>query len=182
MAAGADLIAHWPGAWQIGAVTAFPAGELAPWLLDDGDARAAAEAGVIAISTILREPDRPGQADFEAIHRKNLALFQKHGVRIAVGSDGAEGGAIAEARYLAELGELDNRWVLDLLAIETPRAIFPDRRIGILTEGFEASFLVLEGDPLADMDNLGRIRMRLKQGRILPGYGWVFLIMRAILH
>jgi imidazolonepropionase-like amidohydrolase len=46
----------------------------------------------------------------------------------------------------------------------TPRAIFPGRRIGALADGYEASFLALAGDPLEDLANVRRIRLRFKQG------------------
>jgi imidazolonepropionase-like amidohydrolase len=47
------------------------------------------------------------------------------------------------------------------------RAVFPGRRIGALREGYEASFLVLEGNPLANFDAVTRIRLRFKDGRPL---------------
>ena len=49
----------------------------------------------------------------------------------------------------------------------TANAIFPGRKIGKLAPGYEASFLVLDLDPLASYDNVKRIRMRVKQGEIL---------------
>jgi hypothetical protein len=49
-------------------------------------------------------------------------------------------------------------------SVTTPRAILPDRRIGRLREGYEASFLVPGGDPLADFGNTRRIVRRVKQG------------------
>jgi imidazolonepropionase-like amidohydrolase len=39
--------------------------------------------------------------------------------------------------------------------------------IGHLKEGFEASFLVLSGDPLQDFSNLQKIELRVKQGELL---------------
>ena len=45
--------------------------------------------------------------------------------------------------------------------------IFPNRRIGKLADGYEASFLVLEGNPLEEPSNLLRISLRVKQGEIL---------------
>jgi imidazolonepropionase-like amidohydrolase len=42
--------------------------------------------------------------------------------------------------------------------------IFPQRRIGLLREGYEASFLAFEGNPLDDWRNIRRIRPRFKQG------------------
>jgi imidazolonepropionase-like amidohydrolase len=47
------------------------------------------------------------------------------------------------------------------------RAIFPKRKIGLLREGYEASFLALEGNPIEDLRNLQRIKVRFKQGVLL---------------
>ena len=47
-------------------------------------------------------------------------------------------------------------------------SIFPGRRVGRLEAGDEASFLVLAGNPLADFQNVRRIRMRFKGGVLLP--------------
>jgi imidazolonepropionase-like amidohydrolase len=53
--------------------------------------------------------------------------------------------------------------------VTTPRAIFPHRKLGRLTNGFEASFLVLGGDPLSDFARSRDIVMRVKQGHpIIP--------------
>jgi imidazolonepropionase-like amidohydrolase len=48
------------------------------------------------------------------------------------------------------------------------KAVFPKRKVGRLDDGYEASFLVLRGDPLADFDNTGRIVRAMKDGRWLP--------------
>lgn len=40
----------------------------------------------------------------------------------------------------------------------------PKRKIGALKEGDEASFLALEGNPIEDFQNVGRIKLRFKQG------------------
>ena len=50
-----------------------------------------------------------------------------------------------------------------------PKTIFPERKIGHLAEGFEASFLVLEGNPLEEFDHVKDITMRFKQGVDLAG-------------
>jgi imidazolonepropionase-like amidohydrolase len=52
----------------------------------------------------------------------------------------------------------------------TAATIFPGRKIGRLEDGYEASFLVLDGDPLADFGNTGRIAMRFKEGVFLNGF------------
>jgi len=45
--------------------------------------------------------------------------------------------------------------------------IFPNRRIGRLQDGYEASFLVLAGNPLSDFSQVKNIRLRFKQGSFL---------------
>ena len=52
----------------------------------------------------------------------------------------------------------------------TPAAIFPGRKIGRFVEGYEASFLVLGGDPIDDFTQVQAIRRRVKQGVPLEGY------------
>ncbi len=167
VAAGVDLIAHLPGAWQIGVKAGFAEGNLRPWKLTDADARTAARRSVVVISTIARDPSRPDRTHFDEIHRHNLGLLIKHGVMIAIGSDQARGGAVTEARYLAGLAVLDSASVLRILVEVTPRALFPERHIGRFQEGYEASFLALDGNPLTDLGNLDRIALRSKQGVLL---------------
>jgi imidazolonepropionase-like amidohydrolase len=55
-----------------------------------------------------------------------------------------------------------------MLVETTPQAIFTSRKIGRLEEGYEASLLVLRENPLEDLERLGDVRLRMKQGRVLP--------------
>ncbi|MFX7844981.1 hypothetical protein ABTK14_22280, partial [Acinetobacter baumannii] len=50
---------------------------------------------------------------------------------------------------------------------DTPRALFPQRKLGCFQPGCEASFLLLGGDPLADLGQLDMPLLRVKQGRLL---------------
>jgi imidazolonepropionase-like amidohydrolase len=47
---------------------------------------------------------------------------------------------------------------------DTVEAIFPGRRIGRLKPDYEASFLVLSGNPLVDFFNVTGITRRVKKG------------------
>jgi hypothetical protein len=42
--------------------------------------------------------------------------------------------------------------------------IFPDRKIGKLSDGYEASFLLLDGNPITEFMNTTKIIRRYKQG------------------
>ena len=66
-------------------------------------------------------------------------------------------------------GFFDPLTLLTMWCETTPATIFPDRKIGRLQDGYEASFLVLDGNPLDDFTNTGRITLRVKQGHLLPG-------------
>ena len=71
-------------------------------------------------------------------------------------------------KFLAANGMLDNTTLLRLWSRETPRTIFPGRRLGELRAGFEANFLVFAGNPVQDLANIERIVMRVKRGLVLP--------------
>jgi imidazolonepropionase-like amidohydrolase len=71
---------------------------------------------------------------------------------------------VPEAIYLSSLGVYSNAELLRLWTEVTPQSIFPNRQIGRLARGYESSFIVLDGDPLADFSNVKRIKLRVKQG------------------
>lgn len=83
-----------------------------------------------------------------------------------IGSD-AVGDAADEAAAILETGIVDAAAVLRMWTRDTARAIFPERRIGSLEAGYEASFVALEGNPLEEWANIRRIRWRFKQGALL---------------
>jgi imidazolonepropionase-like amidohydrolase len=167
-AAGVDLIAHLPGA---GASTLR---EVARYRLDDASARLAGREGVAVITTLgwLDELRRDDPAYAETVTREivlpNLALLKRHGVPLLLGSDQFRETSLPELMLLASLRAFDSRELLRMATMDTPRAIFPGRRVGCLESGCEASLLVLDGDPLADLGNLRRISLRIKQGVVLP--------------
>jgi imidazolonepropionase-like amidohydrolase len=89
------------------------------------------------------------------------------GVALAIGSDNVTDSSILEFEYLARLGIFDNLAMLKMWSETTPQTIFPKRQIGALKEGYEASFLALEGNPLEDLQNVRKIKLRFKQGMLL---------------
>lgn len=131
--------------------------------LADADVRAAARQGTVVVTTtaLNRSPR------VRAFQVENLGLLLRHGVAIAVGSDHSET-SLDEALNLHDLRVFDNATLLRLWCEVTARTIFPARRIGRLEEGYEASFLVLGGDPVADFKHVRNIRLRIKQGVRLP--------------
>jgi imidazolonepropionase-like amidohydrolase len=166
--AGADLIAHLPG-WHVGPTAGFPDTSLSHWLIREEDAALAARRGTTVITTVSPKPfldyQRWGE-QFRRVQRENLRMLQRHGVSIAIGTDGEET-SIGELRAIQRLRVFDNAALLRMLVETTPQAIFPLRRIGKLHEGYEANLLVLGGDPLSDLEHLSDVTLRMKQGRVL---------------
>ncbi len=105
---------------------------------------------------------------FRAIHSHNLKLLAETGATLAIGSDRPRGSVVDEALHLRTLGALSDAGLFRLLAVQTPRSIFPDRRIGHLREGWEASFLVLAGDPTRDLSHIRDVRLKVKRGLVIP--------------
>lgn len=133
------------------------------------DAKLAAKRGIVVITTAalaMRSPEavraviKPGQA-------ANLKLLHENGVQLAIGSDNVPDSSVIEAEYLQRLGVFDNLTLLKMWTETTARTIFPQRKIGALKEGYEASFLALEGNPLEDWQSVRKIKLRFKQGVLL---------------
>jgi hypothetical protein len=154
--AGVDLIAHLPGGKST---------DPSPFLLADSDAVNAAAHHVAVITTVSKDGDSAmtdGLVRDQYAH--NIAVLRAHDVTLLLGCDIWNGSAATEAAALARSHVFSNLELLQLWSVTTPRAIFPDRRIGSLDDGNEASFLVLKGDPLADFANTRAIARRVKQG------------------
>ena len=130
------------------------------------DARLAAERGVRVVTTTMSHRDTSGVPDLDALHRRNIALLREKGVPILIGSDDGRI-AVGEAENLLRIGAFDARSLLKVWTVDTPRAIFPSRKLGRLAEGYEASFLVLEANPLDDFRAIRRVSQAVKEGHVL---------------
>lgn len=167
--AGVDQIAHMPG-FRGDQNTALP--DPSRYQISEADAQTAGRKGIVVVTTLAglaeyadERRDTALRTAVDRLNRANLAVLQQSGVAIAVGSDAYDDTSVGEALYLATLGVLDHAALLRSWSETTPRAIFPNRQIGRLAPGYEASFIVLAGDPLADFTNVTRIRAAVKQGQ-----------------
>jgi hypothetical protein len=152
---GVQLIAHMPGG----------RGPDSIFLLTEADAKAARQRGVSVITTVVQHED---SALLERLlktqYAHNINLLRRHGVPLLIGSDLMGGTAALEIDALARSGLFTNLELLRMWSVTTPRAIFPKRSIGELRDGYEASFLVLRADPLADIAATRAIALRVKKG------------------
>ena len=160
VAAGVDEIAHLPGSRQ-------------PEIIREADARLTAEQGVTVITTLMLSTNiaKSYPAWFEKVmtqHRSNLKRLNDAGVRIAIGSDFTfRDTSLGEALLLHDLDIFSNMELLKMWSENSPQTIFPERKIGHLKEGYEASFLVLDNNPLDDFTQVKDIKRRFKQGHWL---------------
>ena len=172
VAAGVDQVAHMPG-FRGDEHVRLP--DPAPYTITDADAREAARRGIVVVTTLggageldPAGPDSLTRRALDALHRRNLATLRRAGVRLALGSDTYSDDSRAEARYLHTLGVFSDTALVQLWSRDTPRAIFPGRAIGRLEPGDEASFLVLDCNPLVHFACTDSIRLRVKDGLLLP--------------
>jgi hypothetical protein len=94
-------------------------------------------------------------------------VLKEAGVALAVGSDRYSDTAVTEAFALESLKVFSTGELLKMWCDTSARTIFPIRRIGALREGYEASFLVLNANPIADFGAVRSIEHRFKQGEFI---------------
>ena len=97
----------------------------------------------------------------------NLEILKEADVAIAIGSDRYSETAVAEAIALDSLDVFSKGELLRMWCDTSARTIFPTRKIGVLRDGYEASFLVLNGNPIADFNWVRNIQSRFKQGEFI---------------
>jgi imidazolonepropionase-like amidohydrolase len=160
--AGVDELAHTPG-------HAFETAQgIDHYRLTPEDVQAAVRAHVKMTTTLANLPGRSNAAMVrDQVAVPNLKLLKAAGVPILVGSDEFNQDVLPEVFVLRDLGVFSNAELLNMVTRDTTRDIFPDRKLGVLAEGYEADFLVLDRDPIATLDNLRSINLRVKQGRRL---------------
>jgi imidazolonepropionase-like amidohydrolase len=105
--------------------------------------------------------------------RKSVALMRADGVVIFAGSDAQSGvfpgaGLHRELALLVESG-MTPAEVLRAATLDPARFLekTDDPLFGTIAKGKRADLLLVDGDPLADISNLARIRVVMKKGVIL---------------
>ncbi len=97
-------------------------------------------------------------------HRNLYNLMRKNGVKIIFGSDYFGKTLGVELWYLHDNKIFDNQTLLKIGVEDTPNAIFPNRKIGKLSDGYEANFITVSENPLINFETIKKINLRFKQG------------------
>ena len=167
LVAGVDEINHMPG-FRYGADTeTHPISEFE---ISEADARLAARRGTYVVTTLagsalqLAGAKRSVQ---DQLNTKNLALLLRYRVRLALGSDSYRADTLPEALYINSLHVMSNLQLINIWSSATAGTIFPLRKIGKLRDSYEASFIVLNGNPVESFSAVQRIIFEVKQGQVL---------------
>jgi imidazolonepropionase-like amidohydrolase len=168
--AKADIITHLPcyqDSSQDPASPYYDTNTADECLISPAEAERAAAQGLFAVLIVTEwAKDRPvEQVQWE---RQNTGRLRAAGVRLAIGSN-AYGSTLTEGLIAGmEKHFLPPAVLLRIATMESPSLIFPDRRVGCLDAGCEASFIAFAGNPLEDAQQLGNIILRLKEGSEPP--------------
>ncbi len=156
--AGVDEIAHMPCIEKVEQ-------------LNPSDIALAKKNGMVVVTTVSLVEKYKSHAEYDALVdnlKKMLLLLKNAGVKIAIGSDIFTDNSHKEAALLNQWGIFTNLELLKMWCENSPMTTFPNRKIGYLKEGYEASFLVLGSNPLNDMKEINQsILLKVKQGMIL---------------
>jgi imidazolonepropionase-like amidohydrolase len=155
VAAGVNQIAHMPGFWPSDEAIAQKSFDR--YRISETDARVAGKKHIQVTTTLgerlasLGDPEMKDVASaLLDVYRSNLSLLEKNKVEILIGSDQFFSNCQGEAVELVRSGLMSAQEALHAWCEITPRAIFPDRKIGKIKDGYEANLMVLAADPLTD--------------------------------
>lgn len=156
--AGVDEIAHMPCIEKVEQ-------------LDSSDIALAKKNETVVVTTVSLVEKYKDHTEYDSLVdnlKEILLLLKNAGVKIAVGSDIFTDNSYKEAALLNQWGIFTNLELLKMWCENSAMTTFPDRKIGYLKEGYEASFLVLGSNPLNDMKEINKsIILKVKQGMIL---------------
>ncbi len=170
--AGVSEINHMPGFWPTD--DAMKSGDFSRYRILARDARQAAGKHIDVVMTIgastqraLSDKDHEIGNQLLALYRENLQSLRRNGVKILMGSDQFRYSSRDEVLAIGKAGLMSNADLIKSWCEATPRAIFPNRHIGALRDGYEANMVVLEADPLEDIANIAKVRAVFKGGKKL---------------
>ncbi|HNG90635.1 MAG TPA: hypothetical protein PK858_10540, partial [Saprospiraceae bacterium] len=106
-------------------------------------------------------------AAVQDFHAQTFKRLTDAGAQVAVGSDDPIRTTRTEVNYFFHLRDANTSTLLRVLCENTPRAIFPGRKLGKIEDGYEASFLVLQDNPLNNLLKIRAIAMKVKNGVLL---------------
>lgn len=157
---GIDGIANLPGNTWDGS------GDAKRFEISDDDLKKLAKKKIPVITALSHAQGNNNPA-IQELHMKTLRRLVENNVWIALGSDDMQRTGRAELNYWFNLNNLSYETMLHIMCENTPRAIFPNRKIGKIADGYEASFVVLSDNPLVNILKTRAIAFKIKNGKLV---------------
>lgn len=158
--AGVDEMAHLPGYYPVSAADAEK------YLLTEKDARETRQRKIWVVPAPFHNQylTHAESVARNRIFGSNLKLLKKANAKIAFGSDRYGSTPVDDVADIKNLNVFSNLELLKIWCEATPQTVFPNRKIGFLKDNYEASFIVLDRNPLENFDATRNINYRFKQG------------------
>lgn len=158
---GVDGIANIPGYNWDGS------GDVSRFELTDNDLKQLAKKKIAVVTLLAHGQANGTKATVQAFHAQTLKKLLEKNVNVVMGSDDVQRTTRGELNYWYTIGYVEYPKVLKVVCENTPRAIFPQRKIGRISDGFEASFLVLNENPFGNILKLRVAAFKMKNGVFL---------------
>lgn len=159
--AGVDGFANLPGYNWNGE------GALSALELSDADIKTLVKKKTVIIPLFAHAQTAVPRPAVQEFHKNTLKRLLDAGANVAIGSDDLQRTIRTELNYWFNLKAGSSEQLLHVLCDNTPRAIYPKRKIGKIEEGYEASFLALSDDPMQNILKLRAIAFKMKKGVLL---------------
>jgi hypothetical protein len=121
----------------------------------------------IPVATLFSHAQGNSTPALAAFHLKTIQRMLDQNVNLVLGSDDPQRTGRVELNYWFNLGGLGYDKLLKVMCENSPRAIFPKRKIGKIEDGYEASFIVLSDNPLDNILKIRAISFKVKNGKVL---------------
>jgi hypothetical protein len=113
----------------------------------------------------------PGEIDPSPVELRNLRTVWEAGIPVAMGTDAGNIGTLHGPSVFRELGlmvqaGLTPLQVLRAATVNGAKAMGTERDLGTLAPGKLADLVILDANPLADVQNLSRIHRVIKDGQL----------------
>ncbi|MBP6826873.1 MAG: hypothetical protein KA165_09990 [Saprospiraceae bacterium] len=142
-------------------------GDTKKYELTEADLKQLAKKKTVIIPLLAHGQTIGAREAVQQFHAKILKQLLDKNLNMVIGSDDVQRTTRSELNYWYTVGYIEYPKILKVLCENTPRAIFPKRKVGKIADGFEASFLVLSDNPINNILKLRASSFKVKNGQFL---------------
>ncbi len=142
-------------------------GDTKKYELTEADLKQLAKKKTVIIPLLAHGQTAGAREAVQQFHAKILKQLLDKNLNMVIGSDDVQRTTRSELNYWYTVGYIEYPKILKVLCENTPRAIFPKRKVGKIEDGFEASFLVLSDNPINNILKLRASSFKVKNGQFL---------------